>query len=44
MIYENWESRDVWQVHVANQHLAEYMAATEGAVTEFTSNEMTRLA
>jgi len=40
MFYENWESREFWQTHIANQHLADYMAATEGAVTEFTLNEM----
>jgi hypothetical protein len=29
---------------MSNKHLAEYMAATEGAVEEFTFNEMTRIA
>jgi len=32
MFYENWETRELWQTHMANQHLADYMAATEGAV------------
>ncbi|MEW6999076.1 putative quinol monooxygenase [Colwelliaceae bacterium BS250] len=41
MFYENWKTRELWQTHMANQHLADYMAATEGAVTEFTLNEMT---
>lgn len=41
MFYENWESRELWQTHMENTHLAEYMAATEGAVAEFTLNEMT---
>lgn len=41
IFYENWETRELWQVHMENQHLAEYMAATEGAVAEFTLNEMT---
>lgn len=40
MFYENWETRELWQSHMENQHLAEYMAATEGAVAEFTLNEM----
>ncbi len=39
--YENWESRDLWQVHMNASHLADYMKATEGAVAEFTLNEMT---
>lgn len=41
MFYENWESRELWQVHMKNQHLADYMATTEGSVEEFTLNEMT---
>ncbi|MEP4891812.1 MAG: putative quinol monooxygenase [Aliiglaciecola sp.] len=41
MLYENWESRELWQTHMANQHIVDYMSATEGAVAEFTLNEMT---
>ena len=44
LFYENWESRELWQAHIGNEHLAEYMAATDGAVEEFTLNEMTPLA
>lgn len=44
LFYENWESHDLWQAHMANQHLKDYMAATEGAVAEFTLNEMTQIA
>lgn len=44
LFYENWESRELWQTHIANTHLAAYMAATEGAVESFTLNEMTRIA
>lgn len=44
MFYENWESRELWQTHMSNQHLADYMAATEGAVEEFTLNEMLKIA
>lgn len=43
MFYENWESRELWQAHMGNQHLQDYMAATEGAVEFFTVNEMTHL-
>jgi quinol monooxygenase YgiN len=38
--YENWESRELWQQHMGNEHLVEYMKATEGAVDVFTLNEM----
>lgn len=44
MFYENWESRELWQTHMGNTHLAEYMTATEGAVEEFTVNEMSIIA
>ncbi|MES0882850.1 putative quinol monooxygenase [Roseibium sp. SCP14] len=41
MFHENWESRELWQAHMNAPHLAAYMEATEGAVAEFTLNEMT---
>lgn len=44
LFYENWESRELWQAHMGNQHLRDYMAATDGAVEEFTLNEMTHIA
>ena len=44
LFYENWESRELWQKHMSNQHLKDYMAATEGAVEAFTLNQMTRIA
>lgn len=40
LFYENWENRDLWQVHMSAPHLAAYMEATDGAVEEFTLNEM----
>ncbi|MFT2111435.1 putative quinol monooxygenase [Marinomonas sp. 2405UD68-3] len=43
MFYENWETRELWQTHMSNTHLAEYMAATDGAVASFTLNEMTKI-
>lgn len=43
MFYENWESRALWQTHMNAPHLAAYMSATEGAVDEFTLNEMTHI-
>jgi quinol monooxygenase YgiN len=44
LFYEHWENRDLWQIHMNNTHLAEYMEATEGAVEEFVVNEMTQIA
>ena len=44
VFYENWESRELWQIHMNAPHLAAYMAATEGAVANFVLNEMTKIA
>lgn len=41
MFYENWQNRALWQAHMNAPHLAAYKAATEGAVADFTVNEMT---
>lgn len=43
LFFENWESRELWQVHTGNQNLKDYMAATDGAIEEFTLHEMTKL-
>ncbi|WP_444928862.1 putative quinol monooxygenase [Microbulbifer sp. SSSA002] len=43
LFYENWETRDLWQTHMNNKHLEEYMKATEGAVEEFVLNEMSEI-
>ncbi|MCA9252033.1 MAG: antibiotic biosynthesis monooxygenase [Phycisphaerales bacterium] len=44
MFFENWTSREMWQNHMGAQHLKDYLAATDGAIDEFTLNEMTRVA
>ena len=41
LFYENWKTRELWLAHMDSPHLADYSAATEGAVAEFTVNEMT---
>jgi hypothetical protein len=41
LLNKNWQICALWQIHMANQHLADKLAATEGAVEEFTLNEMT---
>ncbi len=43
MFYENWETRELWEKHMGNQHLKDYLAATDGAVAEFAVNEMTEV-
>lgn len=43
LLHENWESRELWQTHMAAPHLAAYMSATDGAVEAFSLNEMTKI-
>lgn len=44
VFYETWESRDQWQKHMNAPHIEEYAKATDGAVTNFILNEMTKTA
>lgn len=44
VFYETWENRELWQTHMSAAHLAAYMAATDGAVTSFVLNEMSKIA
>lgn len=44
LFYENWENRELWQAHMNNEHLKEYMQATDGAVENFTVSEMSQIA
>ena len=41
LFYENWESRELWQKHMNNSHIAAYAKATEHAVESFSLYEMT---
>lgn len=43
IFYENWLSRDLWQKHMSNSHIAKYLSATEGAVDSFIVHEMTKI-
>ena len=43
LFYENWESRELWLAHMNAPHLAAYKETTEGAVADFTINEMSRI-
>ena len=43
IFYENWQTRELWLAHMDNDHLKEYLKATEGAVESFTLNEMTHI-
>ncbi len=44
IFHENWESHELWQEHMNNAHLAEYIKATDGAVEEFIVHQLTQIA
>ncbi len=43
MFFELWESRELWQTHMNAPHLAAYVEAVDGAIADFTLNEMTQV-
>lgn len=43
MVFENWESRELLQAHMNAPHFAAFMAATDGAVEQFSVNEMSQI-
>jgi quinol monooxygenase YgiN len=43
VFYEQWESRELLQEHLNSPHLIGYVKATEGMVSSFVLNEMTKL-
>ncbi len=42
--YENWTSSALLQAHLQSKHIADYVAATDGAIETFILNEMTKIA
>lgn len=44
LFFENWSSRELWQDHMNNTHLAAFVKATEGAIEDLVVNEMTHIA
>ena len=43
LFFENWESRELWQDHMNNTHLAEYASATEGSISAIVIQEMSQV-
>jgi quinol monooxygenase YgiN len=43
MFYETWETRELWQAHMNSDHLKAFLAATDGAIANFSVNEMSRI-
>ncbi|CAH0533560.1 hypothetical protein VST7929_01430 [Vibrio stylophorae] len=43
VFFEKWSSHALWQVHMNNQPLKDYLAAVDGAVADFQISEMTAI-
>ncbi|MFA8342884.1 MAG: putative quinol monooxygenase [Rhodothermaceae bacterium] len=43
LFFENWATRELWQKHMQNDHLKEYLKATDGAIESFIVKEMTQI-
>ncbi len=41
--FENWASRELWQVHMESPHLEDFKAATQGAIEKVALNELTQI-
>ncbi|NOI57898.1 putative quinol monooxygenase [Vibrio coralliilyticus] len=44
VFHENWASEAALDTHLASTHIADYVAAVDGAVETFTINRMTHIA
>jgi len=44
VFHENWESEALLEKHLESQHIADYVAATEGCIESFAINRMTHIA
>jgi quinol monooxygenase YgiN len=43
LFFENWESLELLEMHLANTHIAAYSEATKGAVASFELQKMTQI-
>ena len=44
LVYEKWESNSHLQTHINSEHFLAFKQSTEGAIEEFTVNELTKIA
>jgi quinol monooxygenase YgiN len=43
LVYEKWESKAHLQNHINSEHFLAFKQSTEGAIEEFTVNEITKI-
>ncbi len=43
LFFENWENAGLWQSHMQSEHVSQYISITEGAVANFSVNQMIQI-
>lgn len=43
LFVENWESRELWQIHMESEHLQGFVKSSEGALKSLTIQEMSEV-
>lgn len=43
VFYENWQSAQALEAHLASKHISEYAQAVEGAIESFTIHRLTQV-
>ncbi len=43
IFHENWENKELLETHLQNDHLKQYLEATDGCVNEFIIHELTQI-
>lgn len=43
LFYENWETRELWQVHMETEHIRSFEALSEGKISDVALYQMTHL-
>ncbi len=43
LFFENWTTRELWQKHLDNDHIAAFKVATEDAIEKTEMNEMQQI-
>ncbi len=40
---ENWENKELWQIHMESNHLKSFVKNTDGALANLTINQMSKI-
>jgi len=43
IFFENWESQELWQIHMESSHLESFVKNTKEALADLTINQMSKI-